>query len=285
MNNFINLAHLKFFCDAVTYQSISDAAKKNFISQPAVSHAIKRLENIFGLPLLVHNKQKVVPTEQGMIVFNQATEIFKSVKNTFVKIDETRDVLAGNVHFATTKSLGMSFFPGTYRKMRENLPFVNAAIKMGGVNVIRTALRREEVDFAIVVYDHHFSQFAKHPIKKGRFNLYYADNAPRDLIDQGVFVDNDLGSFVPQLAQFLSEQHASCKINSLSGWELVANFANLGIGVGFFPDYLASATRFPLLTLHPTELPPFEYEIAAIYNKANQLSKAARAFIDQFTLG
>jgi LysR family transcriptional regulator, carnitine catabolism transcriptional activator len=48
MNPLINLMHLKFFCDAVTFSSISEAAKRNYVTQSAVSQAIAKLEQILG---------------------------------------------------------------------------------------------------------------------------------------------------------------------------------------------------------------------------------------------
>lgn len=284
MNNFVNLAHLKFFCDTVIYQSISEAAKKNFVSQSAVSQAINKLESVFTSPLLIHNKQKVMVTEQGQIVFDQAKEIFKSVNNAFVKVNQTKDVITGDLKFVTTKSMAMSFFAPTYSKIKKNLPHLNVKIKMGGLTAIRTALKREEVEFAIVVYNHNFSQFAKQTIKKGVFNLYQVASAQENLIDEGIFIDDMEGMYVDQLRDFLFEKDHSYDVKSIAGWELVANFANLGIGVGFFPDYIALEARFPNLKPHPLKVPLMEYEIAVVYNKSSGLSRAAHAFIEQFTL-
>lgn len=282
MNSFINLAHLKFFCDVVTYNGLSEAAKINFITQSAVSQAIDKLENIFGAPLLIHNKQKVMMTEQGQIVFEQAAEIFKAVRETFIKVNELKDEVTGALKFVTTKSLGMSFIPPTYTKIQKKLPHIDLRIKMGGKNYIRTKLRREEVEFAIVVYDESFSQFTKHTIKKGCFNLYQSKTA--DLTHLEIFIEEEESMYVSDLRSYFSKNDYSAKIKVLAGWELVAHFTNLGMGVGFFPDFLASGKRFPHLELHPIKLPPFDYEIAAIYNKSAQLSRAACAFIEQFTL-
>lgn len=284
MNNFINLSHLKFFCDTVTYNSISEAAKMNFITQSAVSQAINKLESIFGVPLLLHNKQKLVLTEHGQILFCQAAEIFKIVKDTYNKVNQIKEDITGVLKFVTTKSLGMSFFAPTYTKIRKNLPHVDLRIDMGGKNYIRNALKREDVEFAIVVYDHNFNQFAKHSIKRGIFNLYQSKNVPKDLINQGVFVDENEGMYIRDLREYFSKNNHSYAIKAIAGWELVAHFTNLGIGVGFFPDYIASETRFSNLKPHPIKLPSYEYEIAAIYNKSADLSRAAYAFIEQFSL-
>lgn len=280
MNNFINLTHLKFFCDTVTYSSISEAAKMNYITQSAISQAINKLEGIFGVPLLFSSKQKIVLTEHGQIVFDQAPAIFKAVRETFNKVNHIKDEVAGTLKFVTTKSLGMSFLAPTYSRIKSNLPFLDLKIDMGGKSYIRNALRKEQVEFAIVIYDHNFSQFAKHTIQKGYFNLYQSKKNPDNHIDQGVFVDELEGMYIGDLRQFLSTN----EMKAIAGWELVAHFTNLGIGVGFFPDYIASKDRFPNLELHPIRVPSFEYEIAAIYNKSAELSRSAYAFIEQFTL-
>jgi DNA-binding transcriptional LysR family regulator len=284
MNNFLNLAHLKFFCDTVIYQSISEAAKINFITQSAVSQAINKLESVFGAPLLIHNKQKLTLTDQGKIVFDQAIEITKSINDTFQKVNQTKGVVTGTLSFATTKSLGMSFFAPTYSQIKKNLPHLDIKINMGGKSYIRTALKRQEVEFAIVVYDHNFSQFAKHTIKQGHFNLYQSAKGPKKQFEQEVFVDESEGMYVSSLREFFSENDHLFEIKAISGWELVANFSNLGIGQGFFPDYIASEARFPNVKQSPLKLPLFKYEIAAIYNNFSELSNAARAFIEQFTL-
>jgi LysR family carnitine catabolism transcriptional activator len=278
MNPLINLVHLKFFCDTVVYQSISESAKVNYITQSAVSQAISKLESVFGVPLIIHNKQKLIVTEEGRIVFNQATEIFKAVKETFDQVNQTKEEISGVVRFVTTKSLGMSFLAPLYSGVKEKFPSVDLSFFMGGKNAIRTALKREDVEFAFVVYDHNFSQFAKVPLRKGLFHLYQTKKN-----NDEIFIDESEGMYVQQLKDFLASTDHSYTLKEIAGWELVANFANLGMGIGFIPDYLIASKRFANLQLHPVKLPPFEYEIAAIYNKSTKLSRTAQAVIEQFT--
>lgn len=284
MDNYINLAHLKFFCDTVIYESMSEAAKKNHITQSAISQGINKLESYFGVPLLIHNKQKLVMTDQGKIVFDRARIIFKSINETFVEVDQSKDALTGHLKFITTKSLGMSFYAPTYPKIKKNLPNLELTIKMGSRTDIRTKLRREEVEFAIVVYDSNYSQFDKQTIRKGYFNLYQPKNIPNNELKNEIFIDEHEGMYIQEFSDFLCTHNQELKMVPLSGWEIIANFVNLGNGLGFFADYVVSETRFPNIQVHPLQLPPYEYEIAAIYNKSSQLSRAARAFLEQFTL-
>ena len=184
----------------------------------------------------------------------------------------------------TTKSLGMSFFASTYTKIKENLPHIELHFDMSGKNQIRTQLKREQIEFAIVVYDHaNFSQFTKHTIKKGRFNLYQAKSSTLEFQEQELFIDEREGMYIHQLREYLVENDYPLTMKDIGGWELVAHFTNIGLGIGFFPDYIAAGNRYLNIKPYPLDL-PFEYEIAAIYNKSTKLSRAAHAVIDQFSL-
>lgn len=273
----INLLHLKYFCDSVVYDSISESAKINFVSQSTVSQAITKLEVSMGVSLLVHSRQKFQVTEEGKIVFDQAKNIFKSIQDIHESLSQTKEVLTGAVKFVTTKSLGMSFLASTYKKTRVNLPGVHLEFETGGLNFIRNMLKTKDAEFAIVVYDENFKQFAKHPLFKGKLQLYHSLNTP---LESGVLVDYREGTYVQELCE-----NVGIKIQAaLSSWEVVARFTEMGIGVGFFPDFIMMNNRYPTIRPYPLEMPPFEYEICAIYNKGEKLSRAASAFIDQFTL-
>jgi DNA-binding transcriptional LysR family regulator len=283
MNPLINLSHLKFFYDAVVYGSVSESARMNFVTQSAVSQAISKLEKILGIQIAQHGHQKFQVTEEGMILFEQARHIFKTIKDTFEKIHQTHETVKGSIQFITTNSLGMAFLAPHYQTIKQNLPELDFRFTFGGLNVIRNALKQELVEFAIVVYDTNFSQFAKHVIKKGRFHLYQHVKAPRHQIEQGILVDSELELQVKELLKYSQTLKKPFTIlDQVASWDVVARFTELNIGVGFFPDYLVAANRYPTLKVHPQSIPPMEYEICAIHNKDSKLSHAALAFIEQF---
>jgi len=283
----LNLLHLKYFCDAVVNKSISEAAKLNFVSQSAVSQAISKLEISLGVRVVLHTRQKFQVTEEGMIVFEQARHVFKAIQDIQEKIHLNHDVVTGSINFVSTHSLGMSVIPKTYQKMRSSYPHVEISYRCGNLNFIRNALRQGEAEFAIVVYDQDFAQFEKHPLKKGCFHLYQNKEAPLTLLEVGILVDSSTGMHVESLRDwFFHSGRAELKIQTqLSGWEVVARFTEMNIGIGFFPDYIVEHNRYPHLQLFPIDLPAFEYEICAIHNKGEKLSRAACAFLDQFSVG
>lgn len=281
MNPLINLAHLKFFCDAAACKSITEAAKNNFVTQSTISQAIAKLERMLEADLIAQPRHKFQLSPEGKILFEEARHIFKSLHETQEKIKSCKGTLKGSLKFACTNSLGMSFIAPTYRKMQENAPNVELNIQLGNLRVIKNALAANEVEFAVVISDATFAEYSKHTLQKGRFHLYQNKDAPHHLIEKGILVDYREGMFVVDLQAHLS----SLKIEAaLGGWEVVARFAEQNIGVGFFPDYLVANGRYPTLIENSITLPSFEYEIVIVHRKGIQFSKPAKAFIDQFTL-
>lgn len=279
----LNLLHLKFFCDAVIYNSISEAAKMNFVTQSAVSQGISKLEKVLGTQILLHSRQKFLLTEEGKIVFEQARHVFKSIHNIYEGINKNKEVITGSLKFVTTKSLGMSLMAPNYRKMKDQFPQVKIHPQLGGLNYIRNSIKQGDVEFGIVVYDENFNQFAKQPLKKGLFHLYQHTDINKHSSECGVLVNYFEGSYVSELREFLN-QYSTLKIEAeLSGWEIVARFTELNLGIGFLPDYIMANHRYSTIKKHPLNLPAFDYEICAIYNKGEKLSRVARAFIEQFT--
>lgn len=281
----INLLHLKFLCDAVTYNSISEAAKMNFVTQSAVSQGISKLERILNVQLLAHARKKFKLTPDGKIVFEQARHVFKSIQNIFDGINQNKKIVAGNLKFASTKSLGMSFIPACYKKMKMNFPGVDISVRLGGLNYIRNSIKQGDVELGIVVYDQDFEEFAKHPLKRGKFNLYQCTDKQLPFVEEGILVNYHEGTHVKKLKEHLQRRHPLLTVQAeLSGWEVIARFTELNMGIGFFPDYIMANNRYQNIEVYPLELPDFEYEICAIYNKGEKLSRCASAFIEQFSL-
>ena len=73
MVNDLNLLHV--FYEVVTCGSISKAALKLYISQPATSQSIKALEEEIGFPLLIRSSKGVKLTNEGNEIFQICKKI------------------------------------------------------------------------------------------------------------------------------------------------------------------------------------------------------------------
>lgn len=276
----INLLHLRFFRDAVVYNSISEAARMNYITQSAVSQGINRLEKALGVQLFMPNSRKKLQlTEQGELVFEHAKNVFRSVQCIYDDLNRTNQEVSGVINFVATKSLGITFLPDLYRRVEKEFPTLSMHVELGGLTYLRSALKQGDAEFGIVIYNHNFSQFEKRVLAKGCFRLYQSSKKIDERYQKNVLVNQYEGPFVPELQEFLSQSSNLKVCSSLSGWDVVARMVDEKMGIGFIPEYVLYGNRYPNLTEHPLQLPSYEYEICAIFNKGAVLSRAAELFI------
>ncbi len=79
MENNLNLYHI--FYTVAKNKNISLAAKELYISQPAISKAISKLENNLETTLFIRSSRGVTLTEEGAILFEQVRNAFTSINN------------------------------------------------------------------------------------------------------------------------------------------------------------------------------------------------------------
>lgn len=68
----------KAFVKIIELGSISKAATALGYSQPGISHIIEALELEVGCPLLVRNKDRIYPTEEGKMILEYCNQIIKN---------------------------------------------------------------------------------------------------------------------------------------------------------------------------------------------------------------
>lgn len=78
-------------------KSFTRAAAKLGVSQSALSHAIRGLEERLAIRLLTRTTRNVAPTEAGELLINSLSPKFDDIENDLVLLTEIRDSVAGNI--------------------------------------------------------------------------------------------------------------------------------------------------------------------------------------------
>lgn len=77
----INLELYNFFCLIAEYNSFSEASKKLYISQPAITQKIHDLEKGLGKKLFIRTASGIELTEEGKLLYNKVREPINTLKN------------------------------------------------------------------------------------------------------------------------------------------------------------------------------------------------------------
>jgi len=108
----MELWQLKSFRAVAEKLNFTKASETLHLTQSAVSHQIKALENDFGVPLFVRAKRGVILTEAGKVVYEYAVRILDEVEEMREKVAGREKSLAGRVRVAAaTQALVYLFAP------------------------------------------------------------------------------------------------------------------------------------------------------------------------------
>jgi LysR family transcriptional regulator, regulator for genes of the gallate degradation pathway len=81
-----NLRHLRAFLAVVDFGSVTRAAEICFVSQPAVTQAINKLEQVAGAALFQRTPQGLFPTEAGNLLGGRARRAFDLLDPALVEL-------------------------------------------------------------------------------------------------------------------------------------------------------------------------------------------------------
>ena len=115
--NIMKIVQLEYFCAATRLHSITQAAAELYVTQPAISTAIKELEKEFSINLFTRTKNHLSLTKEGEVFYQKAQKLLAEYNNTMEQFHDKLDLALVNMHFYEIDKLN------TYKLMTDKLVF------------------------------------------------------------------------------------------------------------------------------------------------------------------
>ncbi len=148
----MTLNQLEYFCAVCRYHSISKAAEELFVSQPAISVAIRELEKEFHLQLLNHAKNKISPTREGIEFYKRAEMILLQTQDMYTDFSQLSEKKKP-VRLAIPPLMSTVFFPRMIDAFHERFPDIPVQLYEYGSVRARAMLDTGALDIALVNMD------------------------------------------------------------------------------------------------------------------------------------
>ena len=100
-----NLSQYKIFYEVAKAGNISKAAKELYISQPAISKAISKLEDSLGLSLFTRSSRGVQLTSEGEILFEHTREAFDALDRGEQELKRIQEFDIGHLRIGVSNTL------------------------------------------------------------------------------------------------------------------------------------------------------------------------------------
>ncbi|PWI56984.1 LysR family transcriptional regulator [Sulfoacidibacillus thermotolerans] len=140
----------KTFLAVADEQSISKAAVKLRLSQPAVSQQIKQLEVLYRTPLFLRRHRGISLTEAGRLLYEQATRIVSQIEESFDLVADATDRLAGTLTIGASMTIAEYVVPTALQRFRSVRPHVKVKLITGNTDDIGREVATGELSLGLV---------------------------------------------------------------------------------------------------------------------------------------
>jgi DNA-binding transcriptional LysR family regulator len=249
MNTLLDPRQLRAFVVLAGQGSYTRAAAELRLTQSAVSHAMRNLQEQLGCALLYKVGKKVRLTEQGKTFLRNAEAILGSMNQALRDLQETGMDHRGRLQIGCSAASSQFILPPVLREFKDCFPRYEISIQPGDTRELVEQLDHHRIDLAVCLMppepgsleprklfedELHFMVSPRHPwagtgkarredLGKTQFILYSRRSLTFDLIEthllnQGV----RLGSFI-----------------EMGSFEAIKELVKLGLGVGVMAPWVA----------------------------------------------
>ncbi|MGL5043686.1 MAG: LysR family transcriptional regulator, partial [Plesiomonas sp.] len=118
----MNIRDLEYLVALAEHKHFRKAAEACYVSQPTLSGQIRKLEDELGVMLLERTSRKVLFTESGMRLVDQAREVLRQVKILKEMASVQGDEMSGPLHIGVIPTTGPYLLPHIIPLLRQRFP-------------------------------------------------------------------------------------------------------------------------------------------------------------------
>lgn len=281
MSQIGNLMYLKYFYDTARTGSISKAAQENYVSQSAVSQAIRKLEQQTKKALITHTRGRTQLSSEGHLLYESCQRIFGELSRLQDRLASPDAELSGPMRMACSHSVALALLPRAIQIFLKQAPTSKPQIYFGHSHRAMDWVRRAVVDVAIVWDNEDLSEFSATHLYSGQFHLY---RHPQLNIDEKTLylTAEDRPEQRKLHAAFYRKYRAKIPVcMEISSWEVIAELTAQQVGIGFLPDFIQKfSTSKHHLSIVEYNLEPITYQLFGISRVDEPLSRAHHAFLN-----
>jgi DNA-binding transcriptional LysR family regulator len=287
----MELSQLEFFVTVVEERGFSKAAERVFRTQPAVSIAIRRLEEEIGTPLFERGQKSPVLTEAGQLLYDYARRLLALRDQALDVVGELRALKRGRVRIGANESTSLYLLPHLILDYRARYPEVMVEISRHTSERLPREVLDRNVDFALLAYEPVDSQLESFPVLQDPLVLIVHPEHP--LARRASVTIEELGreSFLAhnvktgsrhKVMETFAAHHTPLNITlELATIETIKRFVQLRVGVAFVPRMCVEEelARQTLVTV-PVEDLSYVRTLWVTRRSGAELSPAAAAFLE-----
>jgi len=132
-----------------TQGSVVKAAATLGMTQPALTKALRELEDVAGCRLFERHPRGVTPTQAGALVVRGARRVLAELRRLDEQLDELASAGSGTVAVGALPVAAAGILPGVLIRLKETHPFVTVRMQQGRTEDLLPLLASGELDLIV----------------------------------------------------------------------------------------------------------------------------------------
>ena len=287
-----NLSSYRIFYTVANTGNISKAAKELYISQPAISKSIQKLEESVGCKLFSRSSRGLVLTDEGKLLYEHVSEAFETLTMGEEKLKRSIELGVGHLKIGVSSTLcKYLLLPYLKEFIRQN-PHISISISCQSTNDTLKLLEDNKIDIGLIGKPENLKNIHFDFLEEIEDIFVAAKDYLRNLKARGIQKDHILQSSTLMLLDknnmtrqyiddYLQENQIIIKDSiDISDMDLLIDFARIGVGVAcviknFVREDLENGTLMEI----PLGFPIHKREVGFAYKTTTKPSKSLAEFI------
>ncbi|MFB4162425.1 LysR substrate-binding domain-containing protein [Alteribacillus sp. JSM 102045] len=241
----MNIQTYQLFCYVVEEGSISAAAKRAYLSQPAVTKKIRQLEDHYSTLLFEREHSAVMLTPAGERLYYHASSIVKEYEQSIEEIESLRGIQTQTLKIGSSYTLGEYILPEVISAFKHESSSLQIQLSISNTPAVLADLEEENIDLAFVEGEIPNPELDKKVIASDKIVLITAPEhkwakkkhiTPRELLNERMIQRESTSG-----SRKIVERHLSEKINlnkleaplELSTTQAIKSAVQSGLGYGY----------------------------------------------------
>lgn len=286
-----NLSQYRIFYAVAKAGNISKAAKELYISQPAISKSISKLEDTLGTTLFTRNSRGVQLTEEGQILFEHTRAAFEELLIGEQELKRIRQFNLGHIRIGASNTLCRFIMLSYLKGFIEKYPHIKITIENQSTTHTLSMLEQQRIDIGLVAEPKSQKNIQFLPVMeiedifvatpKYMENLKLREGTSADIFHVGnIMLLNKENVTRSYIDDYMGSNGISANnLLEVTTMDLLIEFARIGLGIGcvikeFVKDDLESG-RLVEIKLNQ----PIRKRTVGFAYHANRTSRALETFI------
>lgn len=288
-----SLSCYRIFDTVARTKNISKAAKELYISQPAISKSIQKLEESMNCELFRRSSRGVILTEEGELLYSYVKVAFETLALGEDKLKNSIELGVGHLKIGVSSTLCKYMLLPYLKEFIKKYPHINISIACQSTNETLRLLEENKIDIGLIGKPDNLKNIDFHFLTEIKDIFVATKDYLRNLKARGVkesqILQNstlmllDKNNMTRQYIDDYLQENQIIVQNSIdiSSMDLLIEFAKISVGVAcVIKEFVTEELEDGSLIEIPLGFPIHKREVGFAYKKSMKPSKSLELFVD-----